>query len=235
MKQKVVVNEKTNPKTYRHVIDKSKSDIKPVNFVFAKKDPNSTEKGSTSTQNKKSVSKPVKTNENDKRNIGLLSKKQLRKKISEVTNRQLAATAKRNRNGKVGINKENNYMYIPNAPRKVCLTMVTLIILLLIAGRVKRSLLFILSLTLGIDQYFINHRIPVSIVVVNGILFIHVKNTIVCTTTFMIHYLSLIKVQILVYLRMSINCMHLSFLMLTKQLLMEPLSGLQMSKSLLLL
>jgi hypothetical protein len=121
MKQKVVVNEKTNPKTYRHVIDKSKSDIKPVNFVFAKGVPNSSiEKGSTSNQNKKFVSKPVKTNENDKKNIGLLSKKQLRNKISEVTNREVAATAKRNRNGKVGINKENNYKYIPNAPRKAC-------------------------------------------------------------------------------------------------------------------
>ena len=29
---------------------------------------------------------------------------------------------KRNRNGKVGINKENNYKFIPNAPRKTCFT-----------------------------------------------------------------------------------------------------------------
>ena len=115
-KGKVVVDESTNPKTYTHVIDKTKSDIKPVKYVYPR-DPKSTaEKGSTSKQD--SESKTVKVTKG--KNVGLLSQKQLRDKISEVTGIQRAKTAKRNRNGKVGITKENNYRYIPNAPRKVC-------------------------------------------------------------------------------------------------------------------
>jgi hypothetical protein len=49
-----------------------------------------------------------------------LSQKQLKDKICEVTDKKKEATVKRNRNGKVGINKENGYKYIPNAPRKSC-------------------------------------------------------------------------------------------------------------------
>ncbi|KAK1369756.1 hypothetical protein POM88_035848 [Heracleum sosnowskyi] len=115
LKEKVVINETVSSMTYRHVIDKTKTKIKPVKFVFGK-DPNSTfEKGSTSAQQvSNAMSKPV------KKNIGLLSQKQLKEKVCEVTGKQKSPTVKRNRNGKVGINKENYYKFIPNAPRKCC-------------------------------------------------------------------------------------------------------------------
>jgi hypothetical protein len=60
LKEKIVIDETVSPKTYRHVIDTTKSKITPVNFVFGK-DSNSTfEKGSTSTQGIKIIkSKPV--------------------------------------------------------------------------------------------------------------------------------------------------------------------------------
>ncbi|KAK1359193.1 hypothetical protein POM88_043667 [Heracleum sosnowskyi] len=119
LKEKIVIDETVSPKTYRHVLDTTKSKITPINFVFGK-DFNSTfEKGSTSTQEIKIIkSKPV-INKVIK-NVGLLSQKQLKDKICEVTDKRKEATIKRNRNGKVGINKENGYKYIPNAPRKCC-------------------------------------------------------------------------------------------------------------------
>ena len=49
-------------------------------------------------------------------NIGFLSKTQLKKKIESLSE----SKPKRNRNGKEGINKENNYKNIPDAPRKRC-------------------------------------------------------------------------------------------------------------------
>ena len=82
LKDKIVVDETVSPITYRHVIDKTKSKIKPVDFVFGK-DPNSTfEKGSTSAQPvTDSKSKPVRKNGN--KNVGLLSQKQLKDKFSD--------------------------------------------------------------------------------------------------------------------------------------------------------
>ncbi|KAK1403406.1 hypothetical protein POM88_003011 [Heracleum sosnowskyi] len=69
MKKKVVIDETVIPMTYRHVIDKTKSKIKPVKFLFGN-DPNSTfEKGSTSENSVPYVkSKPVKKTE--KKNVG---------------------------------------------------------------------------------------------------------------------------------------------------------------------
>ncbi|KAK1394762.1 hypothetical protein POM88_013818 [Heracleum sosnowskyi] len=119
LKEKVVIDETVSPKTYRHVIDKTKSKITPVNFVFGK-DSNSTfEKGSTSVQSVKIIkSKPVLSKVT--KNVGLLSQKQLKEKICEVTDKKKEPSVKRNRNGKIGINKENGYKYVPNAPRKCC-------------------------------------------------------------------------------------------------------------------
>ncbi|KAK1379515.1 hypothetical protein POM88_026259 [Heracleum sosnowskyi] len=121
LKKKIVVDEIVSPKTYRHVIDKTKSKITPVNFVFGK-DPNSTfEKGSTSGQTVKILkSKPVMSKVS--KNVGLLSQKQLKDKICEVIDKKRELIVKRNRNGKVGINKDNGYKYVPNAPRKYCFT-----------------------------------------------------------------------------------------------------------------
>ncbi|KAK1394100.1 hypothetical protein POM88_013156 [Heracleum sosnowskyi] len=120
-KEKIVVDETVSPKTYRHVIDKTKSKIIPVDFVFGKDSNSIFEKGSTSAQNINLVkSKPV-LNKVTK-NVGLLSQKQFKDKICEVTDKKKEATVKRNKNGKIGINKENGYKYIPNAPKKCCFT-----------------------------------------------------------------------------------------------------------------
>ena len=50
-------------------------------------------------------------------NIGYLSKSQLKKKIDSLPK---TIQVKRNRNGKEGINKANDYKHIPDAPRKRC-------------------------------------------------------------------------------------------------------------------
>ncbi|KAK1394768.1 hypothetical protein POM88_013824 [Heracleum sosnowskyi] len=119
LKEKVVIDETVSPKTYRRVIDKTKSKIIPVNFVFGKDSNSIFEKGSTSVQSiNLAKSKPVLSEVT--KNVGLLSQKQLKDKICEVTDKKKEATVKRNRNGKIGINKENGYKYIPNAPRKSC-------------------------------------------------------------------------------------------------------------------
>lgn len=64
--------------------------------------------------------KTVKKKENIRKNIGLLSKGQLNKKISEITGNPVKKNIKRNRNAKEGINKKNNYQYILVASRKTC-------------------------------------------------------------------------------------------------------------------
>ena len=49
-----------------------------------------------------------------------MSKGQLKKKLSEVTNKPQVKSPKRNRNGKQGISKESDYNNVLNAPRKTC-------------------------------------------------------------------------------------------------------------------
>ena len=47
-----------------------------------------------------------------------MTQKQLKHKLEEVKKENRIKEPRENRNGKVGINKSNNYMPIPNAPRK---------------------------------------------------------------------------------------------------------------------
>ena len=55
------------------------------------------------------------------KNIGLLTKCQLKTKLDEATGRPNSRTTpKRNRNGKQGVGRANNYEYIPFSPRKKC-------------------------------------------------------------------------------------------------------------------
>ena len=54
------------------------------------------------------------------KNIGLLSKGKLKKKLDDATGTVKTKAPKRNRNGKQGINKSNNYAYVQNAARKTC-------------------------------------------------------------------------------------------------------------------
>ena len=55
-----------------------------------------------------------------RKNIGLLSKSQLNKKLSKITGLSDKKGPKRNRNGKQGIDKRNGYKMNPDAPRKCC-------------------------------------------------------------------------------------------------------------------
>ena len=53
-------------------------------------------------------------------NISLMTHKQLKHKLKEVKQEHMIKDPGKNKNGKVGINKSNNYMPIPTAPRKTC-------------------------------------------------------------------------------------------------------------------
>ena len=54
------------------------------------------------------------------KNVGLLSKSQLNKKLSNITGKSEKKGPKRNRNGKQGIDKANGYKLNPDALRKCC-------------------------------------------------------------------------------------------------------------------
>ena len=49
-----------------------------------------------------------------------MTKKQLKHKLKEIRNVNKVKAARKNRNGKEGVNKSNNYKPVPNAPRKIC-------------------------------------------------------------------------------------------------------------------
>ncbi|KAK1355984.1 hypothetical protein POM88_049240 [Heracleum sosnowskyi] len=66
------------------------------------------------SSNSKKVEKPV-----ERANVGHLSNKQLKDKVEKVHN-EAKGNKKNNRNGKVGINKHNNYTPDKYAPRKTC-------------------------------------------------------------------------------------------------------------------
>ena len=55
----------------------------------------------------------------EKGNIGHLSKKQLKEKLETIDSKTVVKK-KNNRNGKIGINKHNNYTPGKYAPRKTC-------------------------------------------------------------------------------------------------------------------
>ncbi|KAL8116065.1 hypothetical protein AgCh_022524 [Apium graveolens] len=113
----------------KDVNTKNKITLKtPVKFISSEADePKSTfEKGSTSASQEKVVNDKTQREENKEtikavkkeKNIGLLSKRQLKKKLSEVTDKPQVKSPKRNRNGKQGISKDSTYKFVPNAHRK---------------------------------------------------------------------------------------------------------------------
>ncbi|KAK1401859.1 hypothetical protein POM88_001464 [Heracleum sosnowskyi] len=53
-------------------------------------------------------------------NVGLMTEKQFKYKLKEVKSVEKQKVSKKNRNGKVGINKSNNHLPITDAPRKTC-------------------------------------------------------------------------------------------------------------------
>ena len=55
-----------------------------------------------------------------KKKVGLLSKSQLNKKLSNITGKSEKKGPKRNRNGNKGKDKANGYKMNPDAPKKCC-------------------------------------------------------------------------------------------------------------------
>ena len=49
-----------------------------------------------------------------------MTKKQLKHKLKDVKNANKVKSPRKNRNGKEGVNKSNNYKSVPDAPRKAC-------------------------------------------------------------------------------------------------------------------
>ncbi|KAK1401340.1 hypothetical protein POM88_000945 [Heracleum sosnowskyi] len=68
---------------------------------------------------KEAVRKPVKTCEKQV-NVGLMTGKQFNHKLKEVKSAMKPKGSKKNRNGKIGINKRNNHLPTGAAPRKTC-------------------------------------------------------------------------------------------------------------------
>ena len=98
-----------------------------VKFTYKKKSFPTTEKNANpdASANPDVDAIPEKKNEQtidrlSRKNIGLLSKSQLNKKLSKITGLSDKKGPKRNRNGKQGIDKRNGYKMNPDAPRKRC-------------------------------------------------------------------------------------------------------------------
>ena len=68
----------------------------------------------------KSTSEKLKQDKPALVNIGLMTKKQLKYKLKEIKNVNKVKEARKNRNGKEGVNKSNDYKHVPDAPRKTC-------------------------------------------------------------------------------------------------------------------
>ncbi|KAK1372291.1 hypothetical protein POM88_028484 [Heracleum sosnowskyi] len=68
---------------------------------------------------KEAVKEPVKIC-NKQVNVGLMIEKQFKHKLKEVKSVNKQKVSKKNRNGKVGINKRNDYLPNSDAPRKTC-------------------------------------------------------------------------------------------------------------------
>ena len=135
------------------------------------------------------------------KNIVLLSKGKLEKKINGITgNVKTKPPSKRNRNGKQGIDKSNNCAYIQNAPRKTCFNCGNTNHLDFDCRKVKKNANEVSSL--DIRSRLVNYK-PQNhclIVAVNGILFFCVMNITACIMKIMNHCQSFIKKHILIRL-----------------------------------
>ncbi|KAL8124629.1 hypothetical protein AgCh_012324 [Apium graveolens] len=95
-------------------VDKQKPKLKPVKFVTVKSENEKSEVTKESTSDKLKQEKTVEVN------IGLMTKKQLKHKLKDVKNANKVKSPRKNRNGKEGVNKSNDYKPVPDAPRKTC-------------------------------------------------------------------------------------------------------------------
>ncbi|KAL8115983.1 hypothetical protein AgCh_022469 [Apium graveolens] len=98
-----------------------KPKVNPVKFVAKTVVSDSEEiKDSKTEVKEKSTSNKLKQDKPALVNIGLMTKKQLKYKLKDIKNVNKVKKARKNKNGKEGVNKSNNYMPVPNAPRKKC-------------------------------------------------------------------------------------------------------------------
>ncbi|KAL8126686.1 hypothetical protein AgCh_013813 [Apium graveolens] len=95
-------------------VDKQKPKLKPVKFVTVKSENEKSEVIKESTSDKLKQEKTAEVN------IGLMTKKQLKHKLKDVKNANKLKSSRKNRNGKEGVNKSNDYKPVPDAPRKTC-------------------------------------------------------------------------------------------------------------------
>ncbi|KAL8127829.1 hypothetical protein AgCh_014672 [Apium graveolens] len=93
---------------------KQKPKLKPVKFVIVKSENEKSEVKEELTSDKLKQEKTAEVN------IGLMTKKQLKHKLKDVKNANKVKSPRKNRNGKEGVNKSNNYKPVPDAPRKTC-------------------------------------------------------------------------------------------------------------------
>ena len=90
-----------------------KPKVKPVKFVAESSK-------SKQSRPKSEINNNLKSEKPKQVNIGLMTQKQLKHKLKEVKSDDKNKEPRKNRNGKIGIDKSNNYMPVPNAPRKTC-------------------------------------------------------------------------------------------------------------------
>ncbi|KAL8089938.1 hypothetical protein AgCh_039411 [Apium graveolens] len=93
---------------------KQKPKLKPVKFVTVKSENEKSEVKEELTSDKLKQEKTAEVN------IGLMTKKQLKHKLEDVKNANKVKSPRKNRNGKEGVNKSNDYKPVPDAPRKTC-------------------------------------------------------------------------------------------------------------------
>ncbi|KAL8123054.1 hypothetical protein AgCh_011145 [Apium graveolens] len=93
---------------------KQKPKLKPVKFVTVKSENEKSEVKEELTSDKLKQEKTAEVN------IGLMTKKQLKHKLKDVKNVNKVKLPRKNRNGKEGVNKSNDYKPVPDAPRKIC-------------------------------------------------------------------------------------------------------------------
>ncbi|KAL8124850.1 hypothetical protein AgCh_012490 [Apium graveolens] len=97
----------------------AKPKVNPVKFVAKTvKSDSEKMKESVTKVKEKSTSDKLKQDKPAEVNIGLMTKKQLKHKMKEIRNVNKVKEARKNRNGKEGVNKSNNYIHVPNVPRK---------------------------------------------------------------------------------------------------------------------
>ncbi|KAL8114466.1 hypothetical protein AgCh_021360 [Apium graveolens] len=117
----LMANVDNNPETAELKTVKPK--VNPIKFVARTvKSDSEKMKESVTEVKEKSTSDKLEEDKPAEVNIGLMTKKQLKHKLKEIRNVNKVKEARKNRNGKEGVNKSNNYMPVYNAHRKKCYT-----------------------------------------------------------------------------------------------------------------